>query len=859
MMAKADNLPGKDGRLCLFAYSFLLFISFLSPKDASGGVRATSLQMEIFPQTRKIEATFTVKIGNSRGAPLEKQRFFLYPDMFDVDFLEGNFKDVIDGRSIKSGNLTMISAESGDGRAVTFKKDRGPYLSLFFVPPLESGQEVSVTLRYDVGLPNHFSCFSAVRDGMYLNGAFYPLPVSEGSGRPVLSLQAGEVAFEARVEKGNRDVLLIPHRDGYVKGDGTKGTASLLPDLRGAGLFLADFEEVSATAGGVTVTLFLENISGRQREKIEETIGQVSLFLRKRHPELLKDLERLLIIEAPLRKRVSFFTSYGVVVSDRIFDSVYLFQSQHQESLIESVLSYIASLRGKGEGFISKISAEFAGEMLTDEFREFTELELRNLRKILKPVTFIPVFDIIYYEGRMPFARSYIRTVYQFGFPGEDFPTTELRRVTGDSIYRVISSYDKVVPPAVLTEYLEGGDLIDILSKWGLDDDFLSLLGADPRSDYRVESVETRNGNHEINLMNEREDAPREGVKVLVALTDGTERDLVWDTKDRETTLSVNSSPGTKVKNVTVDPDLVMEDTDRSNNYLKRPLRVLLLSTNFSYEFNTGDFTGSALLNFKRVYDPVHSYFLRLATSDDSSSAEFFYRSAIRARPIGGLFWQGGLKYSHERDLTPSDENIVEGIFALDYSSLRFPFFPVRDIRGLASFSAGFFGREGTKQFYTLLARVVKYFQLDLRDTLALKLDSGIVWGNVPDVRLLDLGGKNRIRGIRSDDAEVENLVIGTVELRHLLTNDLDVGLPWGLLSLNGFAMNLFVDGGAGEFPPDAGEERKGFRASTGVGFFCIGNFLGIAEVNLNFEFARELDRFEDNSTLFYFKFNQSF
>ncbi len=105
----------------------------------------------------------------------------------------------------------------------------------------------------------------------------------------------------------------------------------------------------------------------------------------------------------------------------------------------------------------------------------------------------------------------------------------------------------------------------------------------------------------------------------------------------------------------------------------------------------------------------------------------------------------------------------------------------------------------------------------------------------------------------------MENFVIGTVELRHLVTNDLDAGLPWGLFTVHGFAVNLFLDGGIGKFPARAREKRKGFRGSSGMGFFFIGNFLGIAEVKLNFEVARELDRFKDNSTLFYFKFNQSF
>ncbi|NIO15539.1 MAG: hypothetical protein GTN70_00800 [Deltaproteobacteria bacterium] len=858
-MGRFRKFSGREGGGFLFAGPLVLFLALLPAKSAPAFVTARSLVLDLSPSSGSIRATFTVEIENDRPVPLGRQQFFLYPEMFNAGFLKDNFEDVVDGRSIRPGSFTMTAAEAGDGREVGFEREQGPYMSLVFGLPLAPGERNTVTLRYELLIPNHFSCFSAVRKGLYLNGAFYPLPVSRRNGRPELSLQNGEVSFAVRVKEGGKKVLLIPHRSGYVTGDGSVGVVAALPGMKEVGLFLADFREVSLGTGGVNATLFREKMSGRQEQKIEETIDQVSLFLKQRHPDLLDDLEGLLVVEAPLRKRVSFFTTYGVVVSDRIFDSLYLFQSQHQESLIEAVFSYLASSRDGGKGFISRVYAEFVGEILKDEFREFTELRLRSLRNMVKPFRFIPQFDSIYYDREMPFSRSYIRTVYRFGFPGEDFPTAEYRRVTGDSIYRVMRSYETIDARYVLTRYLAGADLLEVLSEAGLKDDFLSLLVADPRSDYRLVSVEARDGSHEIKLANPREDAPREGVKVLVSLSDGTEKNLVWDTEQREASLTVESAPGVEVKNVAVDPDLVMEDTDRSNNYVKRPLRFVLQSTRFSYDFNTKDFQGSVLFYFKRAYDPINAYFLRLSTSDDSSSTEFIYRRAIKLRRQGGLFWVGGIRYTHERTLIPSEENFVEGFFSLDYSTPTFPFFPVRDIRGVVSFIPGFFGRGGKNQFYTLLTRVVKYFQIDLKDTLALKLDSGVVWGDVPDVRLLDLGGKSRIRGIKSDDAEVENFVIGTVELRHLVTNDLDAGLPWGLFSVHGFAVNLFLDGGIGKFPARAREKRKGFRASSGVGFFFIGNFLGIAEVKVNFELARELDRFKDNSTLFYFKFDQSF
>ncbi len=857
---------GKKVRYCEIALTVsrsliigAVAVLFLA-ESATAGVRAESLHLEVSPGEHTIRAVFNVMITNGSTAPMGEQQFFLYPEMFDESFLATNFPGEIEGRRTHPGSLDIIAVEGGDGRPIGLRKSGKAFVSLVFDPPLDPGEEMAVTFRYEVHVPNHYSCFSAVRGGMYLNGAFYPLPVFRRDGREALQLDDGPVDLRVRLLADAKKMFFIPHRDGAVKVSKTGDSAFVLPDLKEVGLFLANYRAIPLRESDVKATLFTERISKRGRKKIADTVEAVTLFLQKEHPHLLDELDRILIIEAPLRKRVSFFTSYGVVVSDRIFESVYLFRSQHQEALIESIFSYLASRRSVGQDFISRVYSEFVGEILTDEFREFTNLRLRNLRKTVKPVTFIPAFDRIYYERRMPFARSYIRTVYRFGFPGEDFPTTEEQRITGDSIFRVVRSYrPDLKPDRVMQEYFQGEDLLDILAKWDLDGDFLSLLKADPRSDYRVESVKSREGVNEISLVNARKDALREAVKVLVSLDDGSQKELFWDTEAKETTLVVESPPGTKISNVTVDPDLVMEDTDRANNYLKRPLRILLQGTSFDYDFNTGDFSGAVLLNFKRAYDPIHSYFLRLQTDDDSSGAHFFYRRAIRTRQVGGLFWQGGIKYTREKSLIPTEENIVEGAVALDYSSFQFPFFPVRDIRGFIGFTAGFFGRDMGKQFYTLEGRVIKYLKIDLKDTVALKLDTGVVWGDVPDVRLLELGGSDHVRGIKIDEAEVESFAVGTVELRHILTNDLDLDLPWGIFSFQGLAVNLFVDGGTGSFPRNSPARRDAFRASGGVGIFLNGNLFGIAEVRLNFEFAREFDRFSDNDTLFYFKLNQSF
>lgn len=857
-MLKRCGFLSRTGKSILISLCSV-FLLLSCATDAAGAVRAESLRLRILPENRQILAAFTVAIKNSSTIPMEQQQFFLYPEMFDENFLEKEFGETIEGRTVYPGSFALLSLERRDGKNVNYVRNGPAFLSLLLDPPLQPGEEISVTFRYMVRVPNHYSCFSSVRGNVYINGAFYPLPVSRSEGRMEFSLDDGPVELTVHLPRGGK-MLLIPHRDGYLSGRDRGRVSATIKNGREIGLFFADFEEISLGSGDTKAILFAEKISGRERKKIVETVERVARFLKEHHPELLVELDRLLVIEAPLRKRVSFFTSYGVVVSDRIFESIKLFQSQHQEALIESIFSFLASRKSAGPEYVSRFYSEFVGEILTEEFREFSHLRIGDLRKKVEPVTFIPVFDRIYYERQMPFARSYIRTVYQFGFPGEDFPATEKKRVTGDSIYRVVKSYSKdFQPEMVVSEYFREKDLLSILATWELDDDFLSLLDTDPESDYGVVSARSREGQNEVTVENTMADAPREVVKVLVALDDGTERELAWDTEEKRKTLIVPSPPGTEIENVTVDPDLVMEDTNRSNNYLKRPLRILLQATRFSYDFNTKDFSGSVLLNFKRAYDPVHSYFLRLQTSDDSSGMDFFYRRAIKLKRYGGLFWQGGVKYTREKSLAPSQENIVEGVMSLDYSSFQFPFFPVKDIRGLAGFSAGFLGRDGRKQFYTLSGRVIKYLQIDLKDTIAFKLDTGIVWGSVPEVRLLELGGRDHIRGIKSDDAEVENFAVGTVELRHVLTNDLDVDLPWGIFTFHGLAMNLFVDGGAGEFPGGALPGSSEFRVSGGLGLFFTGNLVGIAEVKLNFEFARELNRFSDNSTLFYFKLNQSF
>lgn len=860
-MVRRGNPRGWGGLGGVCALLIFFCIAGVRHSKALGAVKGEHLHLELLPGTGTIRGFFQFNVRNNSKTKMGRQEFFLYPEMFSLDFLTHNFNDFIDGREIRPGEFRVLAVERVDGGKVIPRDEEGPFFSILLTPPIEPGMETTVRLFYEIVVPNHYSCFSSVRGNMYLNGAMYPLPVDYEEGRRVIGLDGGMMEVETS-QSGAEDgrTLIVPNSFGYITRRGVNGEGRLLADVREVGIFLADYREFRFEGGETGPTFFFEKISRRQRKKIEVTIKAVGAFLRSRHPELLEELNDLIIIEAPLRKRVSFFTPYGVIVSDRIFESIKVFQTQHEESLIESLFSHLASTRAKGSRVLSKVYAEFVAKILTDEFREYTEMKIKNLRKTIKPVTFIPTFGRIYYDKDLPFARSYISTVYRFGIPGEDFPSPEYGRITGDSIYRVVKSYTPDLDPAhVQREYFRGRDLLAILARWGLDQDFADLQRKDKRNDYRVRSILKSNGRNEITLENTNENAPREVVRVLIDMDDGTRRDLKWDTREREVTLVVETLPEIGVKNVIIDPDLVMEDTDRSNNFLKKPTRVTLHSTRFSYEFNTGDISASALINFKKAYDERNSYFLNLQTGDTSSSVRFDYRRALRVRPVGGLFGQAGLQYSRQRNLIPSEENVVDGIIALDYSSPEYPFYPAGDIRAFASFASSFYGRNGSKKFYTAIGRVVKYFPLDLKNTIATKLDGGVVWGDVFRDRLLDLGGRSRIRGIKSGDVRVENLLVGTVEFRHMVTIDLNLELPLGLYALHGLSTHLFFDGGTGENPSLPPGEKEGIRGSAGLGLFLFGNFLGIAPVELNFELARELDRFLDATTLFYFSFNQNF
>ncbi|RMG58394.1 MAG: hypothetical protein D6713_07860 [Deltaproteobacteria bacterium] len=833
---------------CLI-FSFLFF-----PRRGECGIKEKEVWLNLSEEGGRIEGVLVFVLENDTSSEIESLPLLLYPRHFSREFVDRLYREDVEGKTLREGAMEIVSI-TADGEPLS-PLGKGPLIRARLKRPLLPGERRRVRIEFSETVPNVFSAFSSVRGNFYLLGGFVPLPYFEGhDSLPVK--EEGGVVVHVRGSILRGGTRLFPSDSVSAEGDGVRFSSGA--NLRDLGLFVVPYDVSALDGRGVRIPLFRERLSARQVERIEETLRGVAGFLRERHPALLPLLRRACVVEAPLRRRVAFFTGYGVIVSDRIFDSISLFQPQNAKVLADAFLGFVAASLLREKSTRAMAEAEFAGGLLSLEYREFVAVKTRDVRKTVSPFTFIPTFDRIYYERDLPFSREYIRTVYRFGVPGEDFPSPKERRITGDSVLRLFLSRFSPFPAGeILGEYFEGKSLLASLGERGFADDYVEALEGFPESDFSLVSVSGEDGDVEITVKDRLPVAPPEGVEVTVLTSGGDEKRLHWDTSEREKRFRLKLG-NEKVENVVIDRDLRYDDVDRSNNYMVRPLRVLLQSTRFNYDFNTGSVTASALVTLQRAYEKERAFQVYLEKTNDSSALELSYLKALSIGKEGGDYLQLGLRGTHDSSLKPSDSTIVEARAGFLKTSFDLSFLPAGDSGGSLSGSLGFSGKGGRKTFWSVEGRIVRYFRLDRMTTVAVKVDGGVTGGSVPSSRGLDFGGRDHIRGLRPGDARMDSLLVGTAEFRRYLSRDLDVDLPWGIFSLSGFALHLFVDAGVGDYADFSDVRGRSFRSSAGTGLFFEGNFLGIAPVKLNFQFARELDRFAGATTYFYFRMNQNF
>ncbi len=846
----------RRGREVFFLLIPCFFFLFVFSGPASGGIRDRNVKIALSVGEGILKGTVSFSIVNDGFEPLGEIPFLLYPNHFTRKFLLEMYGEEVEGDHERPGAMSLRVVEPSHGAKMS---GEGVLRRLILDDPIEVGEKRKFSLAFETRVPNHYACFSAVRDSLYLQGGMFPMPYFEEASTPALN-EEGTLDLEVTVDATADRKRLFVFPAGEYSASGGELVYRVEGNFRDVGIFVADYDVEWIGVGDFSIPLYSERLSSRQKEQVRKTLDEVSDFLRARAPKILPFLRNLRLIEAPLRKRVAFFTSYGVVISDRIFDSIFLFQGQHREVLAESILGFLAASMLRNRSSQAITMAEFVGGLLNLEYRVFASLRLRDLRKTVKPFTFIPTFDRIYYERDLPFSRSYMRTIYKFGIPGEDFPSRKIRRITGDSILRLFAERFPGLPwGEMVDEYFSGKSLEESLKKRGLFEYFTAIENGNPYSDYAVSDVVVEDGIVSITVENRRPITHPEVVDVLISFSSGREVRKRWDTSRKKWTFVVKLEDGEELENVVVDPRVRYDDVDRSNNFYKRPIRILLQSTRFNYEFNTGSIVASALVSVRRAYDRKRAVQFFAYKTEDSSALEVSYAHAIRIKEEGGDYLREGVRITHDSSVISSESTIMEFKVGLERSAFELEFLPAGNFGGNVSGSMGFYGKGGRKSFYSIEGRLVRYFPVTLRTTIAAKLDGGAVTGDVPSSRALDLGGRDHVRGLKPGDVLMKSYLVGTFEFREFLSKDLDLDMPWGILSLDGFAVHVFVDAGLGKYSRYYEGFRRGARASAGVGLFWTGNFLGIAPVKMNFQFARELDRFNDNTTYFYFRMNQSF
>jgi hypothetical protein len=566
-------------------------------------------------------------------------------------------------------------------------------------------------------------------------------------------------------------------------------------------------------------------------------------------------LRGLVVVEAPLRRRLVEIGDGVVFVSDRLFDAERPFWRYEDVHLAQGL--FVDALRDRADadepGTLLPFVLDGVSWSLVDDYLRARWKNHVNLRSLLQRFTFLPAIDVLLETPTFPFADQVFDNPYSMDPLGDDIRRFNRPPRTGRMLMLRLADHvgERSLDGAIaawIGERSRRPLFAEIEARTGFDATTYaqSFLGDVPRLDLRLLDVERSRDPHGFHLTHVEADrvtldgtSQDEPVDIVLRAGRGRQVRLVWIGAG-EAAWDVRTEH--RVGRVTIDPAARLLEVDadgfslRQDDQLPRPVKLSGYGYFVALNATASSFEAHGVLNVRPAHDHRHGVSAAVfADARTRLGAGLSYARWFGARRFGPyrqqrLVFGADFSWLDER-FQPTDSPLqaelrTSWVFENRASSFR----PSRGGRAVVT---GFLGRDfapgkesqraisdGLYGGFDTLGVVL--LPLAPFHVLALKGKAGFVVGG-RDHTLLPLGGSDDLRGMPEGSGLMSVRAIGVAEWRHDFFRDAD--LPLLLSRWRGLQGSLFLEGGAGL--PTAGGAPVA-RASFGYGLRWFVDWLGL-------------------------------
>ncbi len=842
----------------------------------------------------------------------KEQAFFMrYAGYFKVDpFPEGFPRDAVEIKSVAAGDQTLAHVIEGEDKTI---------LKVTLPKPLEAGESVTLDLDYTVKIPHAFGRFgwnrnvwalsrwypilSVYNENGWNNYPFYPFHRPFFSDASYYHVTLNVPADQTVIHTGN---LVAENREGKWKSVEIK---TELPVREFTLAMSPKYRLVEENFDGITIKSFY--IPGREKRAREAIDNAKSLmkFYSARFgaypyktysiaPVYLgyggEQMSNVIFIDTRVYELPGYLPRY--------FDFMIAHETGHQ--WFYNILGIDSFTQiWMEEGFNSYFITEYLKSKYGPEAEVIDTSRLPKAVQMLLPeLTFENSRDVRYkILARQGLGHPIVDKLSGYNEPSSIFSLAYGKgSLVVDMLEHVIGpeAFERVYA-RIFKEYAHKNiDIKDFLrvceeeSGQDLDGFFEAWLMSDKRFDVAVAGV--KGGT--VKLQNHGDITMP--VDVEVGFADGTKKQFVWESSEKEKDLSVDAPA--RITSVELDPQAEWLDIDRTNNRWPRHVRlhpVLLYHPLYdipiflpddSYNVVVGPELNEGVgvkASVQKPYDQI----LYGGTDYDFSEKWHTSRVGYQLNNILNSPLTAGAELKNRTDLDDGEEDLVSGkiflrqeLWPAEYGltdindhvtlylirnqslSVTKLFGGAEDIRNASYLkhdeaivgTAFHLGRArpypdprqgytidwmlensghfmGATQQFTRSGVDYRFFQpVTMQSKLGTRVKYG--WGSVDDKNLFELGGIDGLRGYDRKTVRGANALLGSLEYRFPLLNNLDWQFfdhTFGLQKISGVA---FVDAGHSWY--DSFEDSR-LRKDAGIGLrlhMNVASFLEQAVIRLD-------------------------
>jgi hypothetical protein len=872
MSGRAASLSG--------ALLAMLLVPAAATRAHGDDLPAYRVQASVHLDPPQIDGTVDVSFTNDSLRTLTEAVVFLFPNRFaqpDASVNDFNRPFVYPEQDFDPGSMTLLEARDA-GRPTSITSLHAANvpdgcLVRVTIAPLAPGERRTLTLRFHTIVPYRFGSFGHFEDQLTLVGGWYPYLAGLGqdgnwqvNAAPPLADFTVDLSVDAE-----RDVLL---NGVYVQR--TRQVRAQIAAVHYLSLVAAqEFLRTDTEAAGTHVAFFHRPPHRSSRislepEPTEILLAAVRAMLEQRPREVPAASAELVLVEAPLRMRLTAAGEGPVLVSDRAMKINWLLRPYHELQIAQAV--YAALLRTElaarqpsadypwlSEGLSRVLAARFVADARPDTRSVQDWIELFNIFAIVdrfETAPKIPFVGTFFERARQADELHEQVSTFNNDLPPGHVILGKLRQLLGDATFdRVVDRCLAASLPFRQCAAQEGGHNLDAF--------FAQWLQAYPEINYDLPAVRLNRRYDdsfvsEVTIRREATRSVREPVDVQLRSLGGRSVNLRWDGSGEQGRLVVVTPR--RVCQVVVDPDRKLIETTRADN--SRPPEPQIVLDTAEVEITSTEFGFSGLMVGRGRYDyrkdlAVAGFYTNRSLGADAGARYHWgtqndptsYRHNVYAFYGAQALDRSFKDQRHPTVRTAGHSNNLGARY--DYNNIFAYDNPTEEVH-LKLFADWYDRALGSDYNYVdwggslVLTHPLWTYRTIVAGEITNSFSEPLGSSRVPLQGLYSLGGSRSIRGIGAEDELGRNIFLLRGELRQAIYPELDLNFL-DLLVLRRAQARLFVDTGQVDNAAGRVYDPAGYAVGVGVGLAAVYEFLGFFPSTAYIEMATRADRDQSN------------